>query len=258
MSEDEVKMEIRKRYAKVARHQLEREDSAACCGAGGEADSVETSSCGCSATAQFKTLLESIGYPVSDLPSFFTESFAGCGNPVAIAELREGDTVLDLGSGAGLDAFIAAKKVGPNGRVIGIDMTPEMVEKANTNAARVGASNLEFRLGEVESLPIEDDSVDVVISNCVINLVPDKTRVFREAFRVLRMGGRLVVSDIILERPLNDAVRDNIDAYTACISGAILESEYLKIIADAGFRDIRTMSKHPYGPAASVIIRAMK
>lgn len=162
----------------------------------------------------------------------------GCGNPTGLASLQPGETVLDLGSGAGFDAFLAAAAVGPTGRVIGVDMTPEMVAKATGNAARAGVTNVEFHQGLIEALPVESGSVDVVISNCVINLSPEKDRVFREAFRVLRPGGRLLVSDIVLNAPLPDAVRASIEAYVGCVAGAALRSDYLRMLADAGFRDV--------------------
>jgi SAM-dependent methyltransferase len=163
----------------------------------------------------------------------------GCGNPVAIASLTEGETVLDLGSGAGLDCFLAAKKVGPAGRVIGVDMTPEMVEKARGNATRSGLANVEFRLGEIENLPAADASADVVISNCVINLSPEKARVFSEAFRVLRPGGRVMISDLVLAGELPAAVRESLGAYAGCVGGAVPLSEYLRLLESAGFRDVR-------------------
>jgi arsenite methyltransferase len=162
----------------------------------------------------------------------------GCGNPIALASLRPGETVLDLGSGAGFDAFLAAAAVGPDGRVIGIDMTPEMIAKAVDNARRAGVTNVEFRQGLIEELPVENATVDVVISNCVINLSPEKPRVFREAFRVLRPGGRLLVSDIVLEAPLPEAVQASIEAYVGCVAGAALRADYLRMISEAGFDEV--------------------
>jgi SAM-dependent methyltransferase len=162
----------------------------------------------------------------------------GCGAPLAAAAVQSGETVLDLGSGAGFDAFIAARAVGSEGRVIGVDMTPEMVEQARRNAESSGASNVEFRQGFIEDLPVEDNSVDVLISNCVINLSPDKPAVFREAFRVLRPGGRLAVSDIVLTRELPPSVADNIAAYVGCVAGAPLLDDYLGYLHDAGFEGV--------------------
>jgi ubiquinone/menaquinone biosynthesis C-methylase UbiE len=199
-----------------------------------------------------------MGYSIKGLPTSAIESFAGCGNPVAIAELKEGETVLDLGSGAGLDVFMAARKVGDKGRVIGVDMTPEMLEKANENAKAMNAANVEFRHGDIEDLPVADESVDVVISNCVINLAPDKARVFREAFRVLKPGGRMMISDIVLEKPLPKQVRDEIITYTGCLGGAILEKDYLDLMRRAGFVDVGVLTKSSDGQAASAKIRAMK
>ncbi len=165
----------------------------------------------------------------------------GCGNPVALASLREGETVLDLGSGAGLDVFLAAHKVGKTGRVLGVDMTPAMIERARENAIQGSYENVEFRLGEIEDLPVRDDKVDVVISNCVINLSPDKPRVFQEAFRVLKPGGRLMISDIVLLEELTDPVQRSMEAYIGCIAGAMLKDEYVKAIRAAGFQDIRIL-----------------
>jgi arsenite methyltransferase len=170
----------------------------------------------------------------------------GCGNPIALASLKEGETVLDLGSGAGFDCFLAAGRVGNTGRVIGVDMTPEMVERARENAARDGVDNVEFRLGDIEHLPVENGSVDVIISNCVINLAPDKGRVFREAFRVLKPGGRLMVSDIVLTRPLPDFVKNSVAAYVGCIAGATVREDYLEAMRQAGFEDVTVQSESAF------------
>jgi SAM-dependent methyltransferase len=170
----------------------------------------------------------------------------GCGNPIALASLKEGETVLDLGSGAGFDCFLAAGRVGNTGRVIGVDMTPEMVERARENAARDGVDNVEFRLGDIEHLPVENGSVDVIISNCVINLAPDKGRVFREAFRVLKPGGRLMVSDIVLTRPLPDFVKNSVAAYVGCITGATVREDYLEAMRQAGFEDVTVQSESAF------------
>jgi len=164
----------------------------------------------------------------------------GCGNPTAIDRLRAGDVVVDLGSGAGMDAFLAARQVGPEGRVIGVDMTDAMLEKARDNARKSGLDHIvEFRKGNIEALPIEDESVDVIISNCVVNLSPEKERVYREAYRVLRPGGRLMISDIVLERPLPARILESIDAYIGCVGGASQRGEYLETITRAGFREVR-------------------
>ena len=164
----------------------------------------------------------------------------GCGNPTAIDTLRPGETIVDLGSGAGMDAFLAARQVGPTGHVIGVDMTDAMLEKARENAKKVELEDtVEFRKGQIENLPIEDESVDAIISNCVINLSPEKDRVYAEAYRVLKPGGRLMISDIVLERPLPQAVIDSIDAYLGCVGGASLRANYLDTITKAGFREVR-------------------
>jgi len=170
----------------------------------------------------------------------------GCGNPLAYAEAKPGETVLDLGSGAGIDCFLAAREVGPGGRVIGVDMTPAMLEKARANAARGGHANVEFRLGEIEHLPVADSSVDLVISNCVINLSPEKPRAFREAFRALRPGGRLVVSDLVLLRPLPPELKSSVDLYVGCVAGASLKDEYLAMMREAGFVDVKVVDESAY------------
>jgi ubiquinone/menaquinone biosynthesis C-methylase UbiE len=176
----------------------------------------------------------------------------GCGNPVALASLKEGETVLDLGSGAGFDCFLASGKVGPMGRIIGVDMTPEMVEKARENARKGNYANVEFRLGEIENLPTGDNSVDAVISNCVINLSPDKKRVFAETFRVLKPGGRLMISDIVLLKELPDFIRNSIQAYVGCVSGAMLKDEYLRAVREAGFQDVKIIDETAF-PAELMI-----
>lgn len=179
------------------------------------------------------------------LPGDAKNSSCACGNPVAIAELKPGQVVLDMGSGAGLDVFLAAKKVGPDGRVIGVDALPEMLAKANKFARLMGFSNIEFRKGDIENLPVDPDSVDVIISNCVINLSPEKEKVFSEAYRVLRKGGRMLVSDVMVSQ-MPDEVRENISTWASCIGGAIELEEYTKKISEAGFTDIRVINNNKY------------
>ena len=184
---------------------------------------------------------------------------AGCGNPTALADLKEGETVLDLGSGGGIDAFLAAKRVGVTGRVIGVDMTEEMIELANKNKKKMNAKNVEFRLGEIEDLPVEDGSVDVIMSNCVINLSPDKERVFREAYRVLKPGGRMMISDIVTKGELPADVRRDLELWAGCMAGALEESEYLQKIRNAGFREVEVVSKQDFrGLISSVKVKAVK
>ncbi len=167
----------------------------------------------------------------------------GCGNPLALAEISPGDNVLDLGSGAGFDAFLAAARVGPTGRVIGVDLTPEMVARATANARKAGITNVAFRVGDIEALPLEDASADLVISNCVINLTPDKPAVFREIARVLKPGGRVVISDLVLDKPLPEALRDDPRIYTSCIGGAIRRADYLKAMDQAGLAGVEVVSE---------------
>jgi SAM-dependent methyltransferase len=189
----------------------------------------------------------------------------GCGNPIALASLRKGETVLDLGAGAGFDCFLAAAKVGPKGKVIGVDMTPEMVEKASANAKKGGYKNVEFRLGEIESLPAADRSVDVIISNCVINLVPDKKKAFREAFRVLKPGGRIMISDIVLLKELPTFLMQSKALYVGCLSGALLKADYLGAIKEAGFKDVKIMDETVFpveylagDPAAQALLEKLQ
>ncbi|MFA4991191.1 MAG: arsenite methyltransferase [Candidatus Omnitrophota bacterium] len=211
---------------------------ASCCSAG---------SC-CCGTGQAKEIGKKVGYSDSDMdvvPEGANLGF-GCGNPVALASLKEGDVVLDLGSGAGFDAFLSAQRVGKTGRVIGVDMTPEMVAKAKENAKKGNHSNVEFRLGEIEKLPVGDDSIDVIISNCVINLSPDKETVFKEAYRVLKAGGRLMVSDLVLAKDLPKEIKDSVEAYVGCLAGAVKKNEYLELISIAGFQDVKVISESSY------------
>jgi arsenite methyltransferase len=231
MKETEIKKTIRERYGRVARQEK------SCC-------DKSTSSC-CGSTQNARDISQSIGYTEADIDNVpeGANLGLGCGNPVAVASLKEGETVLDLGSGAGFDCFLAANKVGEKGRVIGVDMTPEMLEKARENARQDGYANVEFRLGEIENLPVADSSIDVIISNCVINLAPEKKRVFLEAFRVLKPGGRIMVSDIVLDKELPEHIKNSIEAYVGCVAGASLESDYLKAIETAGFEDVRIVGE---------------
>jgi arsenite methyltransferase len=188
---------------------------------------------------------QAIGYSLKELESIPQSAIMGlgCGNPAGLATLKKGETVLDLGSGGGIDVFLAANRVGEEGWVIGVDMTPEMIRKARTNARNAGYKNVEFRLGEIENLPVEDESVDVVISNCVINLSPDKEQVFAEAYRVLRPGGRIAVSDIVTDEELPDDIRKSFSAWAECIGGALVREKYLSAIRKAGFGRIKVLEE---------------
>ncbi len=229
MKEEEIKKVVREGYAKIAKKQ------SSCC-------APLTS---CSGTANAEDISRMIGYGDNELASVpeGANLGLGCGNPVALASLKEGETVLDLGSGAGFDGFLAANKVGRKGKVIGVDMTPEMIEKARENAKKGNYDNVEFRLGEIENIPAADNSVDAVISNCVINLAPDKRQVFKEAFRVLRPGGRLMVSDLVLLKELPEVIKNSVEAYIGCLSGAIMKDDYIGAIKNAGFRDVKIMDE---------------
>ncbi|MFX0094148.1 MAG: arsenite methyltransferase [Candidatus Hodarchaeota archaeon] len=224
MEEQDIKKVVRESYAKVAK------ERSSCCG--------NNDPCG---STELDTYSEKLGYSVEDIKSIPKDSNLGlgCGNPVALASLKEGETVLDLGSGGGIDCFLAANKVGPKGKIIGVDMTPEMIDRARTNMKENGIKNVEFRLGEIENLPVPDNSVDVVISNCVINLSPNKLSVFHEIYRVLKPGGRIGISDIVLLKELPAHIRNNMDAYVSCISGAVLVDEYKRIIEASGLKNVK-------------------
>lgn len=196
------------------------------------------------------------------IPENAIKASLGCGNPTFLTQLHEGETVLDLGSGGGIDVLLSAKRVGPTGKVYGLDMTDEMLELARENQRAAGVKNVEFLKGEIESIPLPDNSVDVIISNCVINLSADKSRVFREAHRVLRSGGRFAVSDIVLKRALPEALGKDIELWTGCVAGALLEGDYRKLLADAGFAEIDIEETRSYdiagGAAMGAFIRATK
>lgn len=205
--------------------------------------------CGCDpATMDMDQVLGQLGYSAeqaSAIPEGANLGL-GCGNPIAHAQLRAGETVLDLGSGAGLDCFLAAREVGGTGRVLGVDMTPAMIERARGLAAKHGYTQVEFRLGEIEHLPVESGSVDAIVSNCVVNLSPDKPQVFREALRVLKPGGRLVVSDLVLTRALTESQQRNVALYVGCVSGASQKDEYLRLIREAGFQQVEVLEETRY------------
>ena len=232
MNEAKIRKHVRERYGGIARK------GGSCCDPG--------VSCCASGTAD--TVGRSIGYSEEELKAApqGANLGLGCGNPIALASLREGETVLDLGSGAGFDCFLAARAVGPSGRVIGVDMTPEMIEKARENARKGNYENVEFRLGEIENLPAADNSVGAIVSNCVINLSTAKERVFAEAYRVLKPGGRVMISDLVLSRDLPVAVAGSLAAYAGCIAGAVRKDDYLRLMENAGFRDVRFVQEDQY------------
>ncbi len=212
---------------------------------------AEGGNCGCGccqSTPDDEATLAALGYTAEQRATIpeGADLGLGCGNPLAHAGLTAGEVVLDLGSGAGIDCFLAAREVGPNGRVIGVDMTAAMLERARRNAVKVNSTNVEFRLGEIEHLPVADASVDVIISNCVVNLSPDKPQVFREALRVLKPGGRLVVSDLVLKHELSGELTRNVDLYVGCVAGASLKDEYLRHIRTAGFHDVQVVEERGY------------
>ena len=253
MKEEKVKKMVREGYAKIAKKEK-------------SCSSVQTSCCSNTADLS-EDISRRIGYSEEEIGSVpeGANLGLGCGNPVALASLKKGQTVLDLGSGGGFDCFLAANRVGKSGRVIGVDMTPEMLDKARGNARKGKYENVEFRLGEIENLPVADDTVDVIISNCVINLSPNKKRVFEEAFRVLRPNGRLMVSDIVLLNELPDSIRKNVQAYVGCISGAEMKDKYLRLIEDAGFEQVKVIEENRFpienmanDPTAQAIVKTSK
>ncbi|HOV69085.1 MAG TPA: arsenite methyltransferase [Clostridia bacterium] len=230
-SNDEIRDYVRKNYARVAIQGTQ----GSCCGTG---------CCGSNET-EVRQAYAKIGYFESDLSEIPDDAnmCLGCGNPVAIASLRPGETVLDLGCGGGFDCFLAAKRVGVSGRVIGVDMTPDMISLARKNADKYGNSNVQFRLGEIEHLPVEDNSVDVIISNCVINLSPDKKQVFKEAYRVLKPGGRLSISDVVATARIPDDIKSNLLMVACCVGGAEYIDDVKQMLKDAGFINIRLTPK---------------
>ncbi|KKG07344.1 arsenite methyltransferase [Methanosarcina sp. 2.H.A.1B.4] len=247
MDATEKKEVIKKKYQEIVTL------GGSCCSGGG--------CCGDSSSAD---LSKSFGYSEADVQVVPDANLGlGCGNPTAFAELKPGDIVLDLGSGAGFDCFLAAQRVGSSGKVIGVDMTPEMIEKAQANAQKYGYLNVEFRHGDIEALPVDDSSVDVIISNCVINLAPDKEKVFREAFRVLKPEGRMYVSDMVLLAELPEDLKNDKELLAGCVAGAVLKEEYLKLLINAGFSvkilaEDSDISKRQYGglPVESLKLKA--
>ncbi len=252
MEDKKIKDYVKGRYSKIATGE---ESSCSCCS--GEADNTINQA-------------KAAGYTIKELKSIPNEAVfgLGCGNPTALAELKEGETVLDLGSGGGIDVFLAANKVGEQGKVIGVDMTQEMIETAIRNAKEGGYLNVEFKLGEIENLPIEDNSIDLIISNCVINLTPDKSRAYKEAFRVLKPDGRILVSDLVTEGGIPQEIRKNFQAWSECIAGAMEKQDYLNTIKNAGFKDLEVIEEHAFtepnmderlvGKIISVQIKALK
>jgi len=217
MKEKDVKKVVKKHYSEVA------EKDSSCC------------SCKCGSNSE-KDIAKAIGYSDEEINNFSEANMGlGCGNPIALANIKEGDVVLDLGSGAGFDCFLAARRVGDSGKIIGVDMTEEMIKKSESLAEKYGLKNIEFRLGDIENLPVEDKSIDVIISNCVINLAPDKLKVFKDSYRVLKDTGRMYVSDIVLLEELTEDQRNDEDLLAGCVSGALLKDEYLQIIKSADF-----------------------
>lgn len=245
MQKDEIKEIVKDSYAKIA-----KSSGCSCCGA---------------AKAQEK-IAEEIGYSKEDIAKFTEANLGlGCGNPVAMAQMKEGDAVLDLGSGAGFDCFLAARKVGESGKVVGVDMVTEMVEKAEKNAQKYGYGNVEFKLGEIEKIPVPDETFDIVISNCVINLSPDKDKVFAEAYRVLKPGGRMFVSDIVLLEDLPEEIKNDKNLLAGCVAGALMKEDYIGKMEKAGFAveiisEDKDISKKQYQgiPLESLKVRAVK
>jgi arsenite methyltransferase len=248
MENEKIKNIVKENYAKAAK------EKTCCCGTIG------------SFVKDSEKISKSIGYSDEELKNLPDANLGlGCGNPVAFGEIKQGDIVLDLGSGAGLDCFLASKKVGCCGKVIGVDMTPEMIEKAKKNAENYGYKNVEFRLGEIENLPVENNSVDIIISNCVINLVPDKIKAFQEAYRVLKQDGRAFISDMVLLEALTEEQKNSEDLLCSCVAGALLKENYIALLKKAGFEveiiaEDTELSKKQYHnmPVASLKFKATK
>jgi SAM-dependent methyltransferase len=248
---EHIKEIVKNKYGRIA-----LESSSCCCGSGCCGNDIQDPG----------QISSSLGYSEADLNVVPDSNLGlGCGNPGALGKIKKGDVVLDLGSGAGLDAFIASRKVGTTGKVIGVDFTEEMIKKARNNAKKNGFSNVEFKLGDIEDLPVVSSSVDVILSNCVINLVPDKAKAFKEAFRVLRPGGQICLSDMVLLAELTEEERADEDLISGCVGGAVLRDEYLKLIVDAGFQlvsvtdDVSIAKKQYQGrPVESIKIVAKK
>lgn len=246
-SKDKIRQSVRENYSKIATGKggsVEIAGAASCCGT--PQASAQISACGCGGTELTPENISTlIGYSKKDMAGVpqGANLGLGCGNPVALASLKPGETVVDLGSGGGFDCFLAAKQVGETGRVIGVDMTPDMVSKARLNAQKTELDNVDFRLGEIENLPVADNRADIVISNCVINLSPDKQRVFKEAFRVLKPGGRLSISDIVATATLPEEVQENLALISACVAGAATIEATEAMLRQAGFHKIRIQPK---------------
>jgi arsenite methyltransferase len=238
MKEKEIKRAVKEGYARIAK----------------QATSYYSSLEGSGYFDNLQEICRRIGYSEEEISAAPPESNLGlgCGNPVALAAIKEGETVLDMGSGAGFDCFLASTQVGPSGKVIGVDITSEMVDKARANARKGGYENIDFRQGDLENMPVADSFVDVVISNCVINLVPNKRLVFKEAFRVLKPGGRLAISDVVLTRELPEFVKNSTRAYIGCLAGAIMKEEYLQIISNVGFSGISVAAESSF-PVQSLL-----
>ncbi|MDD5144792.1 MAG: arsenite methyltransferase [Candidatus Pacebacteria bacterium] len=239
---EEIKKIVKKKYASIAK------DSNCGCG------------CGCG-----QKVAKEIGYSDQEISGTEGNLGLGCGNPVAFSKIKEGDTVLDLGCGAGFDCFLAARKVGSTGKVIGVDMTKEMIERAKLNAEKLGTKNVEFMLSEIEKMPIPDNSIDIIITNCVVNLTPDKSETFKEARRVLKTGGRIYLSDIVLLEDLSEEQRNNDDLLSGCVAGALLKDDYLNKLKAAGFKvnilkEDKEISKSQYKGIAleSLMVEAVK
>lgn len=257
--EKTIKDAVKERYGSLAR-KASQEQTASCCGG--------ATSCGSTSGQDSDVWTPTQIYSQSEitaLPDTVTAASAGCGNPTALSELKPGETVLDLGSGGGIDCFLAREQVGPEGHVIGLDMTTDMINLARSNAMKLGYDNVEFRQGEMEDMPIDDASVDMTISNCVINLSPDKDAVFKEAFRVLKPGGRLCVSDIVLEGQLPLEVRASLEQWVGCIAGALVKEDYLQRMRNAGFSPVEIVEQKDYSTDVeggdkilSVTIKAQK